>query len=53
MDLQVLIGAVAKELRAARSKVGESSDLLLGSQCRCPIKVDFFLLHFVLPLVRR
>jgi len=30
MDLEVLVSAVAKELRVARPEVGEPGDLLLG-----------------------
>ncbi len=30
MDLEVLVSAVAKELRAARPEVGEPGDVLLG-----------------------
>ena len=30
MHLKVLVGAVAKELRAARPEVGEPGDVLLG-----------------------
>jgi hypothetical protein len=32
MHLEVLIGAVAKELRAATPEVGEPGDVLLGRQ---------------------
>jgi hypothetical protein len=32
MYLEVLVGAVAEQLRAARPEVGESGDILLGRQ---------------------
>jgi hypothetical protein len=34
MHLEVLVGAVAKQLRAARSEVGEAGDELLGRRGR-------------------
>jgi len=41
MHLEVLIGAVAKELRAARPEVGESGDVLLGRRGGClVVEVD-------------
>ena len=40
MHLEVLIGAVAKELRAARPKLGESGDVLLGRRSGCLVEVD-------------
>ena len=40
MHLEVLVGAVAKKLRAARPEVGEPGDVLLGSQGGCLVKVD-------------
>jgi len=33
MDLEVFVGAVAKDLRAARTEVGEAGDELLGRRC--------------------
>ena len=42
VHLQVLIGAVAEELRAARPEVGEPSDVLLGRQRACPMEMDLF-----------
>ena len=47
MDLEVLVGAVAKELRAARPEVGEPGDVLLGRQGGCLVQVDH---RHVLPL---
>src|SRR5690348_13467347 len=40
MHLEVLIGAVAKKLRAARPEVGESGDVLLGRRGGCLVEVD-------------
>jgi hypothetical protein len=40
MHLEVLVGAVAKELRAARPEVGEPGDVLLGRQGGCLVEVD-------------
>src|SRR5258707_7559769 len=40
MHLEVLIGAVAKELRAARPEVGEPGDVLLGRRGGCLVEVD-------------
>jgi hypothetical protein len=45
MHLEVLVGAVAKELRAARPEVGEPGDVLLGCQGGCLVEVDFSLRH--------
>ena len=35
MDLQILIGGIAKEFLAARSEVGEPCDELLGRRAGC------------------
>src|SRR5277367_2852409 len=40
MHLEVLIGAVAKDLRTARPEVGEPCDVLLGCQSSCHMKID-------------
>ncbi len=40
MHLEVLIGAVAKKLRAARPKVGEPGDVLLGRRGGCLVQAD-------------
>src|SRR5690349_3797662 len=40
MNLQILIGAVAKELRAPWSKIGEPGDELLGCSGRCQVEVN-------------
>ena len=40
MHLEVLVGAVAKKLRAARPKVGEPGDVLLGRRSGCLVQVD-------------
>src|SRR5215471_9755055 len=40
MDLEVTVGAVAKELRAARPKIGEPGDVLSRSQGGCLMHVD-------------
>src|SRR5262249_25268243 len=40
MDLEVLVGAVAKELRAARPEVGEPGDVLSRRQGGCLVHVD-------------
>jgi hypothetical protein len=40
MHLEVLVGAVAKDLRAARSEVGKPGDILVGRQGGCLIEVD-------------
>jgi len=43
MHFEVLVGAVAEELRAARAEVGESGDVLRGRQSGCLMEVDLFL----------
>jgi hypothetical protein len=40
MHLEVLVGAVSKELRAARPEVGEPGDVLLGRQGGGLVEVD-------------
>ena len=40
MHLEIRIGAVAKELRAARPEMGESGDVLLGRRSGRPMKMD-------------
>src|SRR6266850_6930790 len=40
MHLEVLIGAVTKELRAARPEVGEPGDVLFGRRGGCLVEVD-------------
>src|SRR2546427_528612 len=40
MHLEVLVGAVAKKLRAARPEVGEPGDVLLGRRGGCLVQVD-------------
>jgi hypothetical protein len=40
VHLEVRVGAVAKELRAARPEIGESGDVLLGRRCGRAMKVD-------------
>ena len=40
MHSEVRVGAVAKELRATRSEIGESGDVLLGRRSCRPMKVD-------------
>src|ERR1700730_9888499 len=40
MHLEVLVGAVAKKLRAARPKVGAPGDVLLGRRGGCLVQVD-------------
>ena len=40
MHFEVLIGAVAKKLRAARPAVGEPGDVLLGRQSSDLMKMD-------------
>jgi hypothetical protein len=42
MHLEVLVGAVGKQPRAARSEVGEPGDELLGHQRGCLVEVNFF-----------
>jgi hypothetical protein len=39
MHLEVLVGAVAKELRAAGAEVGEAGDILLGRKGSCLVKI--------------
>jgi len=41
MHLEVLIGAVAKELRAARTEVGQPGDVLPGRQSCRTVEVNF------------
>jgi hypothetical protein len=50
MDLEVFVGAIAKEFRPARPEVGEPGDVLLGRQDGCLVKVDGG--HCVSPLCR-
>jgi hypothetical protein len=38
--LQVFVGAVTKDFRAARPEVGEPGDVLLGRRSGRPMKVD-------------
>jgi hypothetical protein len=40
MHLEVLVGAVAKELLAARPEVGEPGNILLGRQGGCLVEAD-------------
>src|SRR5260221_14761874 len=40
MHLEVIVGAVAKKLRAARPEVGEPGDVLLGRRGSCLVQVD-------------
>jgi hypothetical protein len=40
MDLEVIVGAVAKKLRTPRPEVGEPGDVQLGRQGGCLKKVD-------------
>ena len=40
MHFEVLVGGVTKELRAAGSEVGESSNVPLGCRGSCLVKVD-------------
>src|SRR5712672_2469137 len=40
LHLEVLIGAVAEKLRAARPKVGEPGDVLLGRRGGCLVQAD-------------
>ena len=40
VDLEVLVGAVAKKLRAARPKVGEPGDVLFGRRGGCLVQAD-------------
>ena len=40
MHLKVIVGAVAKKLRAARPEVGEPGDVLLGRRGSCLVQVD-------------
>src|SRR5262245_23112262 len=40
MHLEVVVGAVAKKLRAARPKVGEPGDVLLGRRGGCLVQMD-------------
>lgn len=40
MHFEVLVGAVAKDLRAARPEVGEPGDVLLGGRGGCLVEVD-------------
>ena len=40
MHIQVFVGAVAKELRAAGPEVGEPGDILRGCQGSCLMQVD-------------
>src|SRR5690242_5046288 len=40
MHLEILIGAVAKQLRAARPEVGEPGGVLLGRQSGGSVEVD-------------
>src|SRR6267143_4493542 len=40
MHVEVVVGAVAKELRAARPEVGEPGDVLLGRRAGCLVQVD-------------
>ena len=47
MDLEVLVGAVAKELRAARPEVGEPGYVLFRRPGGCLVHVDR---RHVLPL---
>jgi hypothetical protein len=45
MYFEVLIGAVAKELRAARPEVGQRRNVLLRRQRGCLMKVKFCMRH--------
>jgi hypothetical protein len=40
MHLEILVGAVAKELRAARPEIGEPGDVLLGGRGGCLMEAD-------------
>src|SRR4029079_8210658 len=40
MDLEVIVGAVAKKLRAAGPEVGEPGDVLLRRRGSCLVQVD-------------
>src|SRR5260370_41279527 len=40
MHLEVVVGAVAKKLRAARPEVSEPGDVLLGCRSGCMVQVD-------------
>jgi hypothetical protein len=48
MHLEVLIGAVAKKLRATRPEVGEPGDVLLGRQRSCLVKIYMVDMAFLL-----
>jgi len=51
MHPEVLVGTVAEQLRTARAEVGESGDVLLGSQGSRLMEVDLFLGHCRSPLL--
>src|SRR4051812_44703404 len=51
MHLEVFVGAVTKQLRAARSEVAEPGDELLGRQGGCLVKVDFSLHNYRSPFL--
>src|SRR5215831_5138855 len=53
MHPEVLIGAVAKELRAARPEVGEPGDVLLGCRGGCLVEVDSSWRHCRSPFAAR
>src|SRR5580700_2609003 len=40
VHFEVFVGAVSKQLRAARSEVGEPGDVLLGCEGSCVVKID-------------
>ena len=42
MHLEEFVGAIAKEFRVSRPKVGESVDELLGSRSSCLMEMDFW-----------
>jgi hypothetical protein len=56
MHLEVFVGAVAEELRAAKPEVGEPGDVLLGRRGGCPMEVDrghaSSLFHALFPVFR-
>src|SRR5215467_9867119 len=59
MHLEILVGAVAKELRAAWPEVGKPADVLFGRQGRCLMEMDcghassFFGCHQILEFTIR
>ena len=50
MNLQVLIRAIAKQLRTARPEGGKPANKLLGGRRGCLVEVEYCLRHCRVPL---